>query len=135
MTATITTTAAPSHRNPELLGQTVVVIGGSSGIGLATARRARAEGADVVLAGRDSDALQRAALDLDALSAAPFDANDQAALERFFAGLPKMIDHVMATPAVRTTDACSRRSQTSCATPSATASCSPSRLPATLPTG
>src|SRR5262245_61455461 len=36
-------------REPELLGQTVVVIGGSSGIGLETARRARAEGADVVL--------------------------------------------------------------------------------------
>ncbi len=35
---------------PELRGQTVVVIGGSAGIGLETARRARAEGADVVLA-------------------------------------------------------------------------------------
>ena len=42
---TSTTTAAPTHREPELLGQTVVVIGGSSGIGLETARRARAEGA------------------------------------------------------------------------------------------
>jgi NAD(P)-dependent dehydrogenase (short-subunit alcohol dehydrogenase family) len=30
----------------ELTGQTVVVIGGSGGIGLETARRARAEGAD-----------------------------------------------------------------------------------------
>jgi hypothetical protein len=29
---------------PELLGQTVVVIGGSAGIGLETAKRARAEG-------------------------------------------------------------------------------------------
>ena len=33
----------------DLLGQTVVVIGGSAGIGLETARRARAEGADVIL--------------------------------------------------------------------------------------
>jgi len=32
-----------------LLGQTVVVIGGSAGIGLETARRARAEGAKVSL--------------------------------------------------------------------------------------
>ena len=32
-----------------LAGQTVVVIGGSSGIGLETARRTRAEGADVQL--------------------------------------------------------------------------------------
>jgi NAD(P)-dependent dehydrogenase (short-subunit alcohol dehydrogenase family) len=36
-------------REPELLGQTVVVIGGIAGIGLATARRARAEGAEVIL--------------------------------------------------------------------------------------
>jgi NAD(P)-dependent dehydrogenase (short-subunit alcohol dehydrogenase family) len=32
------------QRKPELLGQTVVVIGGSAGIGLETARRARTEG-------------------------------------------------------------------------------------------
>jgi hypothetical protein len=34
------TTASPIQREPELLGQTVVVIGGSAGIGLETARRA-----------------------------------------------------------------------------------------------
>ena len=44
-----------------LAGQTVVVIGGSSGIGLETARRARAEGASVVLTGRNPDRLERAA--------------------------------------------------------------------------
>jgi NAD(P)-dependent dehydrogenase (short-subunit alcohol dehydrogenase family) len=92
MTATSTT---PAHRDPELLGQTVVVIGGSSGIGLATARRARAEGAEVIVTGRDPDALQRAARDLGALSTAAFDANDPAELGHFFAGLPKGIDHVM----------------------------------------
>ncbi|MGO9960440.1 MAG: SDR family oxidoreductase [Solirubrobacteraceae bacterium] len=92
---TAATTVAPIHREPELVGQTVVVIGGSSGIGLETARRARAEGADVILTGRNSDALQRAATDLDAVSAAAFDANDPAELERFFAGLPKGINHVM----------------------------------------
>ncbi len=32
-----------------ILGQTVVVIGGSAGIGFETARRARAEGAKVIL--------------------------------------------------------------------------------------
>ena len=46
---------------PELLGQTVVVIGGSAGIGLETARRARAEGADVVLTGRNPERLEQAA--------------------------------------------------------------------------
>jgi len=95
---TATTTAAPTHRDPDLLGQTVVVIGGSSGIGLATATRARAEGANVILTGlHANDALQRAAHDLDALSTAAFDANDPAELKRFFAGLPKGIDHVMVT--------------------------------------
>jgi short-subunit dehydrogenase len=40
-----------------LLGQTVVVIGGSSGIGLESARRARAERAEVILTARDADRL------------------------------------------------------------------------------
>jgi NAD(P)-dependent dehydrogenase (short-subunit alcohol dehydrogenase family) len=94
---TTAVTAAPTRREPALLGQTVVVIGGSSGVGLETARRARAEGAALILTGLQSDALQRAALELDALSAAAFDANDPAALEQFFAGLPTPIDHVMVT--------------------------------------
>jgi NAD(P)-dependent dehydrogenase (short-subunit alcohol dehydrogenase family) len=72
---------------PELLGQTVVVIGGSAGIGLETARRARAEGADVILTGRSPDRLEQAALDV----------NDSAAVQRFFAELAAPIDHVMVT--------------------------------------
>ena len=39
MTSAATPVSTP--REPELLGQTVVVIGGSAGIGLETARRAR----------------------------------------------------------------------------------------------
>ena len=73
------------------------MIGGSAGIGLETARRARAEGADVVLTGRDPDRLQRAADEVGALGTASFDANDSAALEGFFAELQGPIDHVMAT--------------------------------------
>ena len=42
-----------------LRGQTVVVIGGSAGIGLETARLARAEGAEVVLAARNPERLER----------------------------------------------------------------------------
>jgi NAD(P)-dependent dehydrogenase (short-subunit alcohol dehydrogenase family) len=90
-------TASPSHREPELLGQTVVVIGGSAGIGLETARRARAEGANLILTGRNPERLQRAASELGALSTAAFDANDPASLERFFVDLPAPIDHVMVT--------------------------------------
>src|SRR5271154_5062221 len=84
-------------REPDLPGQTVVVIGGSSGIGLETARRARAEGADVILTGRNTERLAHAADELGAASTASFDANDSAALEAFFRQLPAPIDHVMAT--------------------------------------
>jgi NAD(P)-dependent dehydrogenase (short-subunit alcohol dehydrogenase family) len=60
---------------PELAGQTAVVIGGSSGIGLETARRARAEGASVILTARDPDRLHRVGLELGA-SIAAFDTTD-----------------------------------------------------------
>ena len=90
-------TASPKQRELELLGQTVVVIGGSSGIGLETARRARAEGAKLILTGRNSERLKRAASELDALATAAFDATDPAALERFFRDVPTTVDHVMVT--------------------------------------
>jgi NAD(P)-dependent dehydrogenase (short-subunit alcohol dehydrogenase family) len=89
--------AVAAQRPPELLGQTVVVIGGSAGIGLETARRARAEGADVVLTGRNPERLQQAALEVDAHRTAAFDANDPASVKRFFEDLPEPIDHVMVT--------------------------------------
>ncbi len=82
---------------PELLGQTVVVIGGSAGIGLETARRARAEGADVVLAARNPERLERAARELGAVSSAAFDATDFDRLATFFDELPGPIDHVLVT--------------------------------------
>ena len=85
------------EREPELLGQTVVVIGGSAGIGLETARRARGEGADVILTARDSDRLRRAAAEVGASSTSTFDADDSSALEAFFASLKGPVDHVMVT--------------------------------------
>ena len=94
---TTATTASRKQREPELLGQTVVLIGGSAGIGLETARLARAEGADVVLAGRNPERLKQAARDVDARSTAAFDAGDPAELKRFFDGLPDPIDHVLVT--------------------------------------
>ncbi len=81
----------------ELQGQTVVVIGGSAGIGLETARQARAAGAAVILTGRDPERLKAAAAEVGATGVVSFDANDSRELERFFAGLGGPIDHVMAT--------------------------------------
>src|SRR5499427_9539220 len=90
-------TASRCGAVPPLLGQTVVVLGGSSGIGLETARRASAEGAKVILTGRNPEPLQRAAAELDAFSFTAFDATDFKLLERFFKDLPVPVDHVLAT--------------------------------------
>jgi NAD(P)-dependent dehydrogenase (short-subunit alcohol dehydrogenase family) len=90
-------TSAGIQPAPELAGQTVVVIGGSAGIGLETARRAHAAGAAVIITGRNPDRLQEAARDVDAVSTSAFDATDAAALERFIAEAPGPIDHVMVT--------------------------------------
>jgi NAD(P)-dependent dehydrogenase (short-subunit alcohol dehydrogenase family) len=93
-----TQTASPgTRRESDLHGQTVVVIGGSAGIGLETARQARAEGAQVILAARNPERLKQAAAEVGADRTAAFDATDWAALGRFFDGLPEQIDHVMVT--------------------------------------
>ena len=92
-------TATPSalRREPQLAGQTVVVIGGSAGIGLETARLARAEGATLVLAARNPERLQQVASELNTQSTVAFDATDFARLAQFFAELPAPIDHLLLT--------------------------------------
>jgi len=89
--------SATLAREPALLGQTVVLLGGSSGIGLETARRARAEGAEVILTGRDPERLRRAAAQVGARSHDVFDAHDPDRLDAFFQSLPAPVDHVMVT--------------------------------------
>ena len=89
--------ATGTDTTPALEGQTVVVIGGSAGIGLETARLARAEGAEVILTARDPERLQQAARTLGARSCAAFDAMDFDRLAAFFADLPRPIDHVLVT--------------------------------------
>ena len=79
-----------------LAGQTVVVIGGSAGIGLETARLARAEGADVILTARNADRLSEVGRELEATTAA-FDVTDFDRLQRFFEELPGPVDHVLVT--------------------------------------
>jgi NAD(P)-dependent dehydrogenase (short-subunit alcohol dehydrogenase family) len=93
----MTTTAAAAQREPGLSGQTVVVIGGSSGVGLETARRARAQGAGVLITGRTPEHVKQAAAELGETRTAAFDATDPAALERFFGDLPDPVDHMMVT--------------------------------------
>ena len=83
-------------REPQLAGQTLLVIGGSSGIGLETARRARDEGARVILTARDPERVHRVGLELGAAIAA-FDATDFDRLGRFFDELPSPTDHVVLT--------------------------------------
>jgi NAD(P)-dependent dehydrogenase (short-subunit alcohol dehydrogenase family) len=80
-----------------LSGQTVMVLGGSAGIGFETARQARAAGANVILTGRNPERLKRAALELQAEVTAAFDATDSAALKAFFESLRTPVDQVMVT--------------------------------------
>ncbi|NUR96208.1 MAG: SDR family oxidoreductase [Kribbellaceae bacterium] len=76
-------------------GQVVVVIGGSSGIGLATAQQARTAGARVVVTGRNPERLAKAAAEVDAESAPTLDLADPARLAEVFADLPAQLDHVL----------------------------------------
>jgi len=81
---------------PQLARQTLLVIGGSSGIGLQTARLAREEGADVIITARDPQRVQRAGLEVGG-SIAAFDATDFHKLSGFFDELRTPIDHVLVT--------------------------------------
>lgn len=90
-------TAGSRHISGCLTHQTVVVIGGTAGIGLATAKQAQAQGADVMITGRDPDRLRRAADELNPHRDAAFDATDPVALKRFFDGIEHPLDHVLVT--------------------------------------
>jgi NAD(P)-dependent dehydrogenase (short-subunit alcohol dehydrogenase family) len=80
-----------------LAGKTVVVVGGSSGIGLATAELAKAEGADVVIASRNKDRLAAAA---EKIGARPIvvDVTDDDSVAALFKACG-MVDHVVVTAA------------------------------------
>jgi NAD(P)-dependent dehydrogenase (short-subunit alcohol dehydrogenase family) len=74
----------------------VVVIGGSAGIGLETARLARETGAAVILTARDEERLRGVGKELGAATSA-FDATDFPRLRGFFNTLSGPIDHVLVT--------------------------------------
>jgi NAD(P)-dependent dehydrogenase (short-subunit alcohol dehydrogenase family) len=79
-----------------LAGQTVVVFGGTAGIGLETARHARANGAELIVTARNLDRLDEVGRELEAKTAA-FDVTDFDRLQRFFEDLPGPVDHVLVT--------------------------------------
>jgi NAD(P)-dependent dehydrogenase (short-subunit alcohol dehydrogenase family) len=80
-----------------LAGKKVVVVGGSSGIGLSTAELAKSEGAEVLVASRNADRLKTVADRLGA-KAIPTDVtNDESVVDLFRQCGP--VDHVVVTAA------------------------------------
>ncbi|MDG2243177.1 MAG: SDR family oxidoreductase [Rhodospirillaceae bacterium] len=78
-----------------LSGQTAVVVGGSSGIGLATAQALLAQGATVTIVSRSSERLAKAGEVLGSrVSRAPVDCADEVAAAAFFEGFPNL-DHLV----------------------------------------
>jgi NAD(P)-dependent dehydrogenase (short-subunit alcohol dehydrogenase family) len=86
-----------------LKGTTVVILGGSSGIGLATAKAARAEGAQVFITGRSRERLDKVRAEAGDVRTAVLDAADEAGTQAFFQGLAD-IDHVFITAGTVTRD-------------------------------
>jgi NAD(P)-dependent dehydrogenase (short-subunit alcohol dehydrogenase family) len=81
----------------QFTGKKVVVVGGSSGIGLSTAELAKQEGADVIIASRNAERLNAAAERLGA-KAIPADVtSDESVASLFRACGP--VDHVVITAA------------------------------------
>ncbi|MEU7766945.1 SDR family oxidoreductase [Nocardia sp. NPDC049190] len=75
----------------------VVIVGGTSGIGLATARRLASHGREVVIAGRSAKKLATALAALGPeVTGQTVDARDEAELARFFAEVAP-IDHLVVT--------------------------------------
>jgi NAD(P)-dependent dehydrogenase (short-subunit alcohol dehydrogenase family) len=80
-----------------LAGKKVVVVGGSSGIGLATAELAKREGAAVIIASRNATRLDAIAEKLNAIAIATDVTNDESVENLFRRAGP--VDHVVITAA------------------------------------
>ncbi|HKV56608.1 MAG TPA: SDR family oxidoreductase [Candidatus Binataceae bacterium] len=88
-----------------LADNTIVILGGTSGIGLATAKAAQAEGARVIVTGRRQDRLKQAQAELGPQARAiALDVADEPGTRALFAELPR-VDHVFITAGTLMTDA------------------------------
>jgi len=78
----------------------VLIVGGSSGIGLATAQAAVAAGAQVVITGRSEEKLAQAkALLGGAVETSAFDMTREQEVQAFFAQQNKTYDHLVVSSA------------------------------------
>ena len=85
-----------------LANKTVVILGGSSGIGLATAKAAKNDGAQVIITGRSQARLDAAVKELGGgARAVSLDAADETGVRSFFGDL-KSVDHIFITAATVT---------------------------------
>ena len=92
------TSAAPgSTQGRQLAGQTVVIIGGSAGIGLETALAARRAGRERRADRAGSGRLEAAREAVGPIRTAAFDVTDRHALAAFVADLPDPVNHVFIT--------------------------------------
>ena len=80
-----------------LSGKKVVVVGGSSGIGLATAELAKRDGAEVIIASRNAERVKAAAAKIGATGIAADVTNDDSVINLFKTCGP--VDHVVVTAA------------------------------------
>lgn len=75
--------------------QTVVVVGGGSGIGKAIARQAAEAGAEIVISSRDSEKLEAAVAELGSGTAIPVDMTKPDSVSAWAASLPEKFDHLV----------------------------------------